>query len=365
MIRFVDLNAQYHTIQDEIQAALHDVLSSGQFVLGTAVEAFERDFAAYCHTAFAVGVNSGTSALHLALLAAGVGPGDEVITVPFTFVATVAAIEYAGATPVLVDIDPRTCCMDAAQLEAAITPRTKAVIPVHLYGQPADMRPILEIARHHNLIVIEDAAQAHGAIYHGQRVGSLGDLACFSFYPAKNLGAYGEAGAVVTSNAEYARTLRMLRDWGQEGKHQHVLKGFNYRMSALQGAILGVKLRHLEGWVAARRAHAQHYQSLLADTGLQLPTPPDDTQHAYHLYVMRTPDRDRLRAALAAQDIPTGIHYPYAIHQLPAYHTLGYADGTFPHAEHAAREVLSLPMYAELPPEHIDQIAHVLKSLAQ
>ncbi len=360
MIRFVDLNVQYAALQDDIQAAVQGVLRSGQFVLGEAVAAFERDFAAYCQTDFAVGVNSGTSALHLALLAAGVGPDDEVITVPFTFVATVAAIEYTGATPVLVDIDPHTCCLDPAQFETAITPRTKAVIPVHLYGQPADMHPILEIARHHKIAVIEDAAQAHGATYHGQRVGSLGDLACFSFYPAKNLGAYGEAGAVVTRNAAYARTLRMLRDWGQDGKHQHVLKGFNYRMPALQGAILGVKLRHLDCWLSARSERAQQYHDLLADTGLQLPVTLNDRQHAYHLYVIRTPARDRVRAALHDGDIQTGIHYPYAIHQLPAYQNLGYAAGTFPHAEQAAREVLSLPMYAELPTDHVAQVADAL-----
>lgn len=365
MIRFVDLHAQYITIQDEIQAAVQGVLHSGQFVLGETVAAFEHDFAAYCQVEFAVGVNSGTSALHLALLAAGVGPGDEVITVPFTFVATVAAIEYAGATPVLVDIDPQTYCLDPMQLEAAITSCTKAVIPVHLYGQPVEMRSVLEIARRHNLVVIEDAAQAHGATYHGQRVGSLGDLACFSFYPAKNLGAYGEAGAIVTRHAEYARTLRMLRDWGQAGKHQHVLKGFNYRMSALQGAILRVKLRHLDRWLAARRAHAQQYHDQLADAKLQLPAVRDDQQHAYHLYVIRTPERERIRTALAAHDIATGVHYPYAIHQLPAYQNLGYTDGTFPHAEQAAREVLSLPMYAELPPAHIERVVYTLRALLQ
>lgn len=363
VIPFVDLNAQYATIQNEIQAAIEDVLRSGQFVLGDVVEAFERDYAAYCQTEFAVGVNSGTSALHLALLAAGVGPGDEVITTAFTFVATVAAIEYSGATPVLADIDPRTFCIDPAQVTAAITPRTKAIIPVHLYGLPADMQPLQEIARRHNLVVIEDAAQAHGATYHGQRTGSLGDLACFSFYPAKNLGAYGDAGIVVTHNEDYACTLRMLRDWGQDGKHVHLLKGFNYRMAALQGAVLGVKLRYLDRWLAARRERARQYDELLATTDMQVPVLPRDRQHAYHLYVIRTTDRDWVHVALRDQNIHTGIHYPYAIHQLPAYQNLGYAIGAFPFAEQAASEVLSLPMYAELPAEHVTHITRAIHTL--
>jgi dTDP-4-amino-4,6-dideoxygalactose transaminase len=253
VIPFVDLAAQYREIRDEVHAAIQGVLESTQFVLGKEVAAFEEEFAAYCDVEHGIGVNTGTSALHLALLAAGIGRGDEVITVPFTFVATVAAIDYTGARPVFVDIDPATFTMDPAAIEAAITERTRAILPVHLYGQPADMDPILEIARRHGLLVIEDACQAHGAEYRGQRVGGIGDLGCFSFYPGKNLGAYGEGGMVTTDNADHARRIRMLRDWGAERKYHHELKGFNYRLEGIQGAILRVKLRHLERWTEARR----------------------------------------------------------------------------------------------------------------
>jgi dTDP-4-amino-4,6-dideoxygalactose transaminase len=246
VIPFVDLKAQYRSIKAEVDAAVLDVLENSSFVLGKHVAAFEEEFAAYCGGAHAAGVNSGTSALHLAMLAAGVGPGDEVITTAMTFVATVAAIGYTGARPVFVDADPVSYTIDPARIEAAITERTKAIVPVHLYGQPADLDPILEIARRHNLIVIEDAAQAHGAEYKGRRVGSIGDLGCFSFYPGKNLGAYGEGGAVVTNNPEYNRIIRMYRDWGAEKRYHHVLKGYNYRLEGIQGAILGVKLRYLE-----------------------------------------------------------------------------------------------------------------------
>ena len=253
MIPFLDLKAQYKSIKPEIDNAVLGVLESAQFVLGEEVAAFEREFASYCGAKHGIAVNSGTSALHLALLAAGVGPGDEVITIPFTFVATVSAICYTGATPVFVDIEPRSFTMDPSQLEKAITPRTKAILPVHLYGQMADMSAILDIANRHGIPVIEDACQAHGAEYNGRRAGSLGASGCFSFYPGKNLGAYGEGGIVVTSNDEHAKKIRMLRDWGQEKRYHHVLKGFNYRMEGLQGAILGVKLRYLEGWTEARR----------------------------------------------------------------------------------------------------------------
>ena len=257
----LDLKAQYRSIKPEIDAAIAGVLDSGQFVLGSEVAGFEQEFAAYCGTDDCIALNSGTSALHLALLAAGVGPGAEVITVPFTFVASVAAVVYTGARPVLVDIDPRSFTIDPVAIEGAISSRTKVILPVHLYGQPADMDPIMEIARRHRLIVIEDAAQAHGAKYKGRPVGSIGDMACFSFYPGKNLGAYGEGGAVTTSNAEFANTIRMLRDWGQDRKYHHVLHGFNYRMEALQGAILRVKLRHLDRWNEARRGDCEQIQS--------------------------------------------------------------------------------------------------------
>jgi dTDP-4-amino-4,6-dideoxygalactose transaminase len=268
MIPYVDLKTQYHSIKAEIDAAIAGVLESSQFALGTEVAEFEKEFTAYCTNRpivglEAIGVNSGTSALHLALLAAGIGPGDEVITTPFTFVATVAAIHYVGATPVYVDIDPESYNLDPGKIESAITARTKAILPVHIFGQPADMGPILDTARARRIIVIEDAAQAHGAEYKGQRAGSLADLACFSFYPGKNLGAYGEAGAVVTANPEYAKTIRLLRSWGESRRYYHDLRGFNYRMEGMQGAILRVKLRHLERWTKARRAHAALYDTLL------------------------------------------------------------------------------------------------------
>src|SRR5688572_28429380 len=271
MIPFLDLKAQYASIKDEIDTAVLGVLASAQYVLGEEVAHFEEEFAAYCGVRHAVAMNSGTSALHLALLAAGVGPGDEVITVPFTFVATVSSIVYTGATPVLVDVEPETLTMDPGALAAAITPRTKAIMPVHLYGQPADMDPILAVARRHGLVVIEDAAQAHGAEDHGRRCGSMGHIAAFSFYPGKNLGAYGEGGAAVTGDPALARTMRMLRDWGAEKKYEHRLKGYNYRMDGIQGAILGVKLRHMERWTEARRSRAAVYDRALAGADVRLP----------------------------------------------------------------------------------------------
>jgi dTDP-4-amino-4,6-dideoxygalactose transaminase/acetyltransferase-like isoleucine patch superfamily enzyme len=350
-VPFVDLKAQYRQIRPEIQDALNRVLDGGAYVLGEEVAAFEQEFAAYSGGAFGIALNSGTSALHLALLAAGIGPGDEVITVPFTFVATVAAVLYTGARPVLVDIDPRSLTLDVAQLERAVGPRTKAILPVHLYGQPADMDPIRAIARRHGLVVIEDAAQAHGAEYKGRRAGSLGDLGCFSFYPGKNLGAYGEGGLVVTDNPEYARTIRMLRDWGQERKYHHVLKGYNFRMEGFQGAILRVKLRRLEAWTEARRAHAARYDRLLADAPLRTPAAMADTRHVYHVYAVRSDRRDGLQESLLSAGVQTGIHYPIPVHLQPAYADLGYGAGDFPEAERAAREVLSLPMYPELTDE--------------
>jgi dTDP-4-amino-4,6-dideoxygalactose transaminase len=357
MIPLVDLKTQYHSIKTEIVAAIDDVLESSAFILGKHVAAFEENFAAYCQARYAVGVNSGTSALHLAMLAAGVGPGDEVITVPFTFVATVAAIGYTGARPVFVDIDPVSFTMDPAKIEAAITPRTKAIVPVHLYGQTADMDPILEVARRHNLVVIEDAAQAHGAEYKGRRAGSMGDVSCFSFYPGKNLGAYGEGGAVVTNRPDYNRTVRMLRDWGAEKKYEHVLKGYNYRLEGLQGAVLGVKLRYMEAWTEARRSHAALYKSLLAGSALQLPAEMPYARHVYHVFTVRTANRAELQTQLQAADVQSGIHYPIPVHLQPAWSDLGYERGSFPVAEQAAAEVLSLPMYPELTPEQIAFVA--------
>lgn len=357
MIPFVDLKAQYNSIKDEINTAVLKVLESTQFILGNEVAAFEKEFAAYCDADYGIAVNTGTSALHLALLAAGVGLGDEVITIPFTFVATVAAIGYTGATPVFVDIDPVSYTIDVTQIEKAITERTKAILPVHLYGQPADMEPLMEIAHRYGLTVIEDAAQAHRAEYKGRRVGSVGDLGCFSFYPGKNLGAYGEGGMVVTNNPEYARSIRMLRDWGQEQRYHHVLKGYNYRMEGLQGAILRVKLSHLDKWTDARRAHAAAYDQLLADSGVKTPTVMPYSHHVYHIYAVRSQQRDVLQQRLHEQGIQTGIHYPIPVHLQQAYAELGHRPGDFPFAELAAQEVLSLPMYPELSQEHLETIS--------
>ena len=361
MIRFMDLKAQYQTIKPDIDTAVMRVLESGAFVLGAEVEAFEREFADYCGTADAVAVNSGTSALHLALLSVGAGPGDEVITTPFTFVATIAAIEYTGARTVLVDIDPRTFTIDPAQIESAITSRTKAIVPVHLYGQIADMRPILEISERHGIPVIEDAAQAHGAEYHGQKAGSIGELGCFSFYPAKNLGAYGEGGIVTTNNLRLARALRALRDWGQVSKSNHIAKGYNYRMDAMQGAVLRVKLRHLDEWNAARRDRAGWYRELLEDSEVHPPCATSNGSHVYHLFAVRSSDRDTLQQALAGKGIETGIHYRQPVHLLSAYSELGYRAGDFPHSECAAHEVLSLPLYPELPREHAELVAAAIR----
>lgn len=357
MVPFLDLKAQYASIKSEVDAAVQGVLHTCQFTLGNEVAAFEEEFASYCGSSLGVGVNNGTSALHLALLAAGVGLGDEVITVPFTFVASVAAVYYTGARAVFVDIDPRTYTMDPAAVEAAITPRTKAIIPVHLYGQPVDMDPILHVARQRGLVVIEDAAQAHGAEYNGRRVGGLGDMGCFSFYPGKNLGAYGEGGMVVTGNPELARKVRMLRDWGGEKKYQHVLKGYNMRLEGMQGAVLRVKLRHLEDWTEARRAAAARYETLFAGSGVPTPQTKPNVRHVYHIYATRTAHRQILQSGLQMRGIQTGIHYPTPVHLLPAYADLGYKAGAFPHSEKAASEVLSLPMFPELTAAMQEEVA--------
>ena len=364
MIPFVDLKAQYQGIKTEVNAAIQGVLDSCQFTLGSEVAAFEQEYAVYCNSKHGIGVNTGTSALHMALLAAGVGRGDEVITVPFTFVASVSAIDYTGATTVFVDIDPQTFTMDATKLEAAITKKTKAIIPVHLYGQSADMDPILEIAKRHGLVVIEDACQAHGAEYKGRRAGSMGDMGCFSFYPGKNLGAYGEAGMVVTDNPEYSRTIRMLRDWGAEKKYHHVLKGYNFRMEGIQGAVLRVKLRYLEGWTEGRRTAAAHYDRLFAGSGVATPKAMGHNRHVYHIYAIRTGHRQAWQDALLAQGIQTGIHYPTPVHLLPAFADLGYHAGDFPHSEQASNQVLSLPMYPELTQAQCEEVARAVKNLA-
>jgi dTDP-4-amino-4,6-dideoxygalactose transaminase len=363
-VPFLDLKTQCQNIRPEIDEAIARVLDDCQFVLGSEVAAFEKEFATYCGAAECIALNSGTSALHLALLAAGVGPGDEVITVAFTFVASVAAVVYAGARPVLVDIDPRSFTIDPAAIEAVITPRTKAILPVHLYGQPADMDPIMEVARRHKVAVIEDAAQAHGAKYKGRPVGSIGDMACFSFYPSKNLGAYGEGGAVTTNSPEHARTIRMLRDWGQDHKYHHVLRGYNYRMEGLQGAILRVKLRHLERWTEARRAIAAKYDQLLAESEVERPSEMPWAKHVYHVYTLRTEDRDALQAALQEKGIQTAIHYPVPVHLQPPYAELVHAPLGLPQSEKAAVEVLSLPLYPEMTDDQIQRVTQALTSLA-
>ena len=357
MIPYADLRRQYRAIKPEIDAAVLRVLDSAQFILGDEVATFEREFAAYCGATDAIGLNSGTSALHLALLAAGIGPGDEVITVPFTFVATAAAIEYARATPVFVDIDPETYTMAPGAIERAITPRTRAIIPVHLYGHPADMDPILDIARRRSLIVIEDAAQAHGAEYKGRRCGSIGSMAAFSFYPGKNLGAYGEGGAVVTSDPVLAKRIRVMRSWGEERRYEHNVKGFNYRMDGIQGAILRVKLRHLEAWTEVRRARANDYAGAFAGSGIATPIERPACRHVYHVYAVRLAHRDATRSALQSADIQTGVHYPIPIHLQPAHADLGYARGDFPVSEEAASQVLSLPMFPEMTTEQAQEVA--------
>jgi dTDP-4-amino-4,6-dideoxygalactose transaminase len=360
MVPFVDLKAQYLSLKDEIDEAVLDVLGSTAFVLGPDVQAFEAKFAPYTASAHAIGVNSGTSALHLALLAAGVGPGDEVITTPHTFIASAAAIAYCGATPVFVDIDPVTFTIDPALIEPAITSRTKAILPIHLYGQPADMDPILDIAARHGLIVVEDAAQAHGAEYRGRRIGSIGHLGCFSFYPGKNLGAYGEGGAVTTSDDAFAHRIRMLRDWGAERRYHHDLLGYNYRLEGVQGAVLRVKMDHIEAWTEARRAVAARYDERLDALGVARPVQATDRRHVYHLYVIRDAARDELQAFLNDRGVSTGIHYPIPVHLQGAFAHLGHQRGDFPLAEAAADEVLSLPMYAELTVEQQDTVIDAL-----
>jgi dTDP-4-amino-4,6-dideoxygalactose transaminase len=364
VIPYLDLKTQYRDLKHEIDAALAPVLENAQFVLGPAVDAFEQAFAAYCGTSDAVGVNSGTSALHLALLASGVGPGDEVITVPFTFVASVAAIEYTGARPVLVDIEPEYWTIDPAKIERAITSRTRAIVPVHLYGQSADMDPILTLAAKHGLAVVEDACQAHGARYRGERCGSLAPIGCFSFYPGKNLGAYGEAGAVTTGDPELAARVRLLRAWGERNRYEHAVRGFNYRMDGIQAAILNVKLRYLDSWNDLRRRRASEYREYLAGSPAMAPVERPDSHHVFHVYAVRVPDRDAWRARLTASGIQTGIHYPVPIHLQPAYQDLGYGPGDFPVAERAAREVLSLPMFPELRREEVATIAGVFHAPA-
>lgn len=362
MIPFLDLKAQLRQIGPELAEAAQRVVLSGHYILGPEVKAFESEFAAHCQTTDSVGVNSGTAALVLALRALGIGAGDEVITVPLTFVATVAAIENAGARPVFVDVDPVTWTMDPGKIEAAITPRTKAILPVHLHGLCADMDPILAIARKHGLKVVEDACQAHGAEYKGRRAGSMGDLAAFSFYPGKNLGACGEGGAITGSDTNVMQKVRMLRDWGQERKYHHVEKGYNARLDELQAAMLRIKLRHLEEWTEGRRTNARHYAEGLGDSVVR-PCSPDDRRHVYHVYSLRVANRDAVSKALNDAGVATGIHYPIPVHLQPAWADLGYKNGDFPVSEQAALEFLSLPMFAELTAEQVVQVCAAVKKV--
>jgi len=362
MIPIIDLKSQYASIKDEVQQAISKVLESSQFILGEEVQKFEEEFSSYVGGKYGVAVNSGTSALHLALLSAGIGPGDEVITVPSTFIATAAAIVYVGARPVFVDVDPQKLTLNPSLLENAISPKTKAILPVHLYGHPAEMNPILEIAAKHGLAVIEDTAQAHGSEYQGKRVGSLGAYGCFSFYPSKNLGAYGEAGMVVTNDSASAAKLRMLRDWGQSKKYHHQTLGFNYRMDGIQGAVLRVKLKHLEDWTESRRKHAALYQDLLSGSELILPIETAGNRHVYYVFVVRSTARDELQKHLLDLGIQSGIHYPHPVHLEEAFKDLGYSVGDFPVAEQAASELLSLPMYPEMQPAQIESVAEAVLS---
>lgn len=360
-VPFVDLKAQYASIAEEIDTAIADTLDRTSFILGEEVNAFEEEFAQYCGAEFAFGVDSGTSALELALRAYNIGRGDEVITAANTFIATAFAISYTGAMPILVDVDSRTYTMDISLLNRAITDSTKAIIPVHLYGQPADMDPIMEIAQQHGLVVIEDACQAHGAKYKGKRVGSLGHAAAFSFYPAKNLGAYGDGGIVVTDDEAVATSIQRLRDYGQSEKYHHVIRGYNHRLDTLQAAVLRVKLKYLDKWNAARGQHAKEYNELLDQTVVILPVEADYAESVYHLYVIRVKDRDELRTYLHDKCISTGIHYPIPIHLQSAYSDLGYDKGSFPITEEYAEQILSLLMYAELTPLSIKSVAEAIR----
>lgn len=363
MIPFLDLKAAYLEISDELHAAYLRVMERGWYILGAEVEAFEQEFAAYCGVKYCVGVGNGLDALHLILRAAGIGPGDEVIVPANTYIATWLAVSYAGATPVPVEPDERTYNIDPTRVEAAITPRTKAIMPVHLYGQPADMDPILELAHRHGLWVFEDAAQAHGAVYKWRRVGSLGDAAGFSFYPGKNLGALGDGGAVTTNNEELANKVRALRNYGSEVKYVNKYKGFNSRLDELQAALLRVKLKYLDEWNARRSTVAERYSEVLDDSNLGLPYVPEWANPVWHLYVVRSNNRDALQQRLAQAGIGTLIHYPIPPHLQEAYRDLGYSEGAYPVSERLAREVLSLPIGPHLPKDDVETIVNVIRGL--
>ncbi|MEO0454528.1 MAG: DegT/DnrJ/EryC1/StrS family aminotransferase [Verrucomicrobiota bacterium] len=363
MIKPVNLQELHSPIQQELEEAVLRVLRSAAYCLGPDVDSFEKEFAEYCQSEFCIGVNSGTSALHLALLSAGVGTGDEVISSPFSFIASSASIRYCQARPVYVDIDPETYLMDTSLVREALTDRTKAIMPVHLYGQIVDMAPLQQLAREHGLKMIEDAAQAHGAERDGKRAGQFGDLACFSFYPTKNLGACGEGGAIVTNEASHDKMTRSLRSWGtgQPGNYDHALEGFNYRLEGIQGAVLSVKLKYLESWIEKRRANADLYRQILSsNTDLVLPLEEKTCRHVYHQFTVRVPDRARVIAALRQKGIIVGSFYPIPIHLQQAYEDLGYKEGQFPHAEKAAAEVIQLPVGPELKTVEIESVAESL-----
>lgn len=356
-VPFVDLKAQHQALEQEIRAAFARVLRNVSFILGPEVKAFEEAFAQYLGSRHCVAVNSGTAALHLTLLALGIGSGDEVITVPNTFIATAEAISAVGARPVFVDVDPVSYNLDPAQVEKAITERTRAILPVHLYGQPADLDSLLGVARRRNLAVVEDACQAHGAEYKGRKAGTVGRAGCFSFYPSKNLGCCGEGGALVTEDADLAQRVRMLRDHGSLRKYEHQFPGYNFRMEGLQGAVLALKLTHLEAWNERRRALAEHYNRLLAGSGVITPVEMPYARHIYHLYVIQADDRETLRQQLASRGIETGLHYPVPLHLQEAYRPLGHRAGKFPVCEQLAQRILSLPMYPELSFEQVEYVA--------
>jgi dTDP-4-amino-4,6-dideoxygalactose transaminase len=364
-VKFVDLSAQHKALEPEIKDVFNRVLANCSFVLGPEVEKFEKAFAAYCGVAHCVAVTNGTAAIQLALQGLGVGLGDEVITVAHTFIATAEAINATGARPVFVDIDPVSYTMDPAMLEMAITPRTKAIIPVHLYGQPADMDAINAIASRHNLPVIEDSCQAHGAKYKGRRAGSLGNAACFSFYPSKNLGACGEGGAVTTNDSELAKKLRMLRDHGSVKKYEHDFPAYNLRLEGIQGGVLAVKLPHLDAWNENRRVLAKRYNELFAGSKVAVPQQMRYAEHVYHLYIIVVEDREALRRALTEHGIENGLHYPVPLHLQKAYADLGYKKGDFPVSEHVASNHVSLPMYAELPLEHVEHVAKTVREILE
>jgi dTDP-4-amino-4,6-dideoxygalactose transaminase len=355
-VPFVDLHAQHAPLAEAIEGAVRGVIARGDFIMGGAVERFEAEFAAYIGVRHAIGVGTGLSAIELALRAFDVGPGDEVITPANTFIATVLGIVAVGATPVFVDMDAATYGIDAGAIGAAVTSRTKAIVPVHLYGQPVDLDAVAAVARRHNLVLIEDAAQAHGARYKGKRAGSFGDAAAFSFYPSKNLGALGDGGMITTSDDRAAEKLRLLRNYGQRVKYYHAIAGTNSRLDTLQAAVLSIKLPHLDGWNAARRAHASAYTARLA-AHVQTPVAAANVEHIYHLYVIQTPEREALEQRLKARQVHTGIHYPVPAHLQEACASLGYEAGDFPVTEAAASRILSLPMFAELTEAQIDYVA--------